>query len=325
MAMNVLTVVEVTPAGRLGSTTHTQLSAAAALDPEVTALVVCSADAAAGIATALGELGVARVILVENQNSGALLSPDVEAVAAVAARTPGLAAILLPHTVDGRELAGRVAVRLDAAIASDAVGLAVEDGAVAVSHSVFGGAYAVTSGVSAGPLIVTVRPGSFSGFEAAAVEPRVERETVDAVGPAARVGGIAAADVSDRPDLRTASKVVSGGRGLGSQQNFALVEQLADRLGAAVGASRAAVDAGFAPHSAQVGQTGTTVAPELYVALGISGAIQHLAGMQTAKTIVAVTKDPDAPILRLADLGVVGDVFDVVPQLIAALDARRQR
>jgi electron transfer flavoprotein alpha subunit len=325
MAMNVLTVVEVTPEGRLGSTTHTQLSAAAALDREVTALAVCSPDAAAGVATALGELGVPRVILVENQNSGALLSPEVDAVAAVAGRTPGLDAILVPHTVDGRELAGRVAVRLDAAIASDAVALAVEDGTLAVSHSVFGGSYTVTSGASTGPLIVTVRPGSFSGFEAAEVAPQIERESVDAVGPAARVGGVATADTSGRPDLRTASKVVSGGRGLGSQENFVLVEQLADRLGAAVGASRAAVDAGFAPHSAQVGQTGTTVAPELYVALGISGAIQHLAGMQTAKTIVAVTKDPDAPILRLADLGVVGDVFDVVPQLIAALDARRTR
>jgi electron transfer flavoprotein alpha subunit len=325
MAMNVLTVVEVTPAGRLGSTTHTQLSAAVALDPEVTTLAVCPPDAAEGIATALGELGVARVILVEKENSGALLSPEVAAVATVASRTPHLAAILVPHTVEGRELAGRVAVRLDAAIAGDAVALEVEDGVVTATHSVFGGAYAVTSGVTDGPLIVTVRPGSFSGFEALAAEPRVERETVGAVGPAARVGGVATADASGRPDLRTASKVVAGGRGLGSQENFALVDQLADRLGAAVGASRAAVDAGFAPHSAQVGQTGTTVAPELYIALGISGAIQHLAGMQTAKAIVAVTKDPDAPILRLADLGVVGDVFEVVPQLIAALDARRAR
>jgi electron transfer flavoprotein alpha subunit len=323
--MSVLTVVEVTPAGRLGTTTHTQLSAASALDPAITALAVCPPDAADAVAAALGELGVARVIIVENQNPAALLSPEVDAVATVAARTPNLTGILVPHTVDGRELAGRVAVRLDAAVASDAVALEIEDGVVIVTHSVFGGAYAVTSGVSAGPLIVTVRPGSFSGFEALAVAPQIERETVGAVGPAARVSGVATAEASGRPDLRTASKVVAGGRGLGSQENFALVDELADRLGAAVGASRAAVDAGFAPHSAQVGQTGTTVAPELYIALGISGAIQHLAGMQTAKTIVAVTKDPDAPILRLADLGVVGDVFDVVPQLIAALDARRAR
>lgn len=324
--MNVLTVVEVTPAGQLGSTTHTQLSAAAALDPEVTALAVCPPDTAAAIGAALSDLGVRRFILVENPRLGALLTPEVDAVATVAARTPDLAAILIPHTVDGRELAGRVAVRIGAAIACDAVGLEVEDGAVVVTHSVFGGAYSVTSGATAVPLVVTVRAGSFSGFDAAAGEPHIDRvPLLDAMGPAARVGVVTSGDGSDRPDLRTAAKVVSGGRGLGSKENFALVEQLADTLGAAVGASRAAVDAGYAPHSAQVGQTGTTVAPELYIALGISGAIQHLAGMQTAKTIVAVTKDPDAPILRLADLGVVGDVFDVVPQLVTALEARRNR
>jgi electron transfer flavoprotein alpha subunit len=324
--MNVLTVVEVTPAGRLGPTTHTQLSAAAALGSEVIALAVCPPDAGAAIAAALGELGVRRVILGENPRPGALLTPEVDAVAAVAARMPDLSAILLPHTVDGRELAGRVAVRIGAAIACDAVGLEVEDNAVVVTHSVFGGAYSVTSGATSEPLIVTVRTGSFSGFAAAAGEPQIDRvPLLDSVAPAARMGAISSADGSGRPDLRTAAKVVSGGRGLGSKENFALVEQLADTLGAAVGASRAAVDAGYAPHSAQVGQTGTTVAPELYIALGISGAIQHLAGMQTAKTIVAVTKDPDAPILRLADLGVVGDVFDVVPQLLTALDARRSR
>jgi electron transfer flavoprotein alpha subunit len=191
-------------------------------------------------------------------------------------------------------------------------------------QSIFGGAFVVKSKVGTGTPVITVRPGGVeaSESEGAAVEETVELPATDAA-KATRVTGREQIVGGDRPELTEASVVVSGGRGVGSAESFEVVEKLADSLGAAVGASRAAVDSGYYPHQFQVGQTGKTVSPQLYIALGISGAIQHRAGMQTSKTIIAVNKDAEAPIFEIADFGVVGDLFNVAPQLTEEVSKRK--
>jgi electron transfer flavoprotein alpha subunit len=195
---------------------------------------------------------------------------------------------------------------------------------VRTTHSVLGGAYRTVAHVVSGAAVITVRPGAFRALPPAA-QPVVTTVEIDPDPQLMeRVIGVVARDrPTSRPDLRSAPVVVSGGRGFGSVNRFALVGELADQLGAAVGASRAAVDAGYAPHTAQVGQTGVTVSPDLYVALAISGAMQHEAGMSTSRTVVAVNLDPHAPIFDIADFGVVGDVARVVPALIAEIRSRR--
>jgi electron transfer flavoprotein alpha subunit len=279
---------------------------------EPAAVVFGAPGTAAGLTEKLGEYGAAKVYVAESDDvAGHLVAPKATVLAELV-RSTSPAAVLLGSTQEGKEVAGRLAVKLDNGLLTDVVDLAPDGTATQV---VFAGSTIVKSKVATGLPLVTVRPNSLTPVPAPAT-PAVS--TVDVqlsdVDKLVRVVERVVEQKGSRPELTEASVVVSGGRGVGSADNFKVVEELADLLGGAVGASRAATDSGFYPHQFQVGQTGKTVSPQLYIALGISGAIQHRAGMQTSKTIVAVNKDPEAPIFELADFGVVGDLFKVVPQ-----------
>jgi electron transfer flavoprotein alpha subunit len=307
----VLVVVEASQAAGVKKVTLEMLTIARELG-SVSAVVFGGTGAASHYADKLGEYGAAKIYAGEGDDIDDYLVASKASTLAALVKSVQPAAVLLASSQEGKEIAGRLAVKLDNGLLTDAVEVTADGTATQV---VFAGSAIVKSKVTKGLPIITIRPNSVTPSPAPA-QATVEQLTVVAseLDKLTRVVERVAEQKGSRPELTEASIVVSGGRGVGNADNFKLVEEMADLLGAAVGASRAAVDSGYYPHQFQVGQTGKTVSPQLYVALGISGAIQHRAGMQTSKTIVAVNKDPEAPIFELADFGVVGDLFKVVPQ-----------
>ncbi|WP_040791503.1 electron transfer flavoprotein subunit alpha/FixB family protein [Nocardia paucivorans] len=290
----------------------TELLSAARTLGEPSAVVVAAPGTTDKLADALAAAGAEKIYVAESDDAeNYLVTPKVDVLAGLV-ESASPAAVLVAASAEGKEVSGRLAARIGSGLLSDVIAVNPDGSAV---HSIFGGAYTVDAKANGDVPIISVRPGSIevnaqagAGEKVTVEVPAQEEGVVKIVSREPVVGG-------DRPELTEASIVVSGGRGVGSADNFAVVEALADSLGAAVGASRAAVDSGYYPGQFQVGQTGKTVSPQLYIALGISGAIQHRAGMQTSKTIVAVNKDEEAPIFEIADYGIVGDLFNVAPQL----------
>ena len=317
----VLVVAETTASGAVRKPTLELLTAARALgEPAAIVFGSPSDDAVAE----LGQYGATKVYAVSADGLGDYLSlPKAEAVVQIA-KAASPVAVMLTSGPEGKDIAARVAVTLNSGIVPDATSVSADGGAVVATQSVFAGRFVARSQVVRGPAVVTMRPNA-TNAEAAPASAAVEAVTV-ALTDAAKGAQVTAREPkvsSGRPDLADAAMVVAGGRGIGSQEGFAVIEQAADAMGAAVGASRTVTDQHWAPHELQVGQTGKTVAPSLYVAAGISGAIQHRAGMASSKTIVVVNKDAKAPMFQIADFGVVGDLHKVLPSLVEEIGKRK--
>jgi electron transfer flavoprotein alpha subunit len=318
---DILTVVE-QQEGSFRMTTLSTLTAARELSGliggEVDALVLGQGQGARAVADRVASHGVRKVLLADDPAFARYLAVTYAPAVAQAVRERGYGAVLAPASTFGKDFMPRLSGLLDAPLAGDIVGLYREGEALRIRRPMYAGNAIATVEVEGSPLLLTVRQTAFDAAPETGAKAPVEpiALTADAGGSAF----VAREETkSGRPELTEAKVVVSAGRGIKSQENYRLVEELADRLEAAIGASRAAVDAGWAPNDWQVGQTGKIVAPELYIALGISGAIQHLAGMKDSKVIVAINKDEEAPIFQVADYGLVADLFKAVPELIAEL------
>ncbi|MBC3191818.1 electron transfer flavoprotein subunit alpha/FixB family protein [Pseudonocardia sp. C8] len=302
--------------GDVKKTTYELLTAAKALGSP-SAVVVGAAGVADKLADGLAQHGAEKIYVAETDSTD-FLAPEVGVLESLVGSVDP-AGVLISASANGKEVAGRLAVRTNSGLLSDVVGVTAEG----VQHSIFGGAYTAEAKANTAHPVITVRPGAVDVEATAGAGAREGVEVPAVSGRQATVTGREPLQGGSRPDLTEATVIVSGGRGVGSAEDFSVVEGLADALGAAVGASRAAVDSGYYPPQFQVGQTGKSVSPQLYIALGISGAIQHRAGMQTSKTIVAVNKDEEAPIFEIADFGIVGDLFKVAPQLQDEVTTRK--
>jgi len=305
--------------GDKATKTTAELATAGARIGTVTAVVLADDGKGAALAATVNQGPIANVLVVESADFAKHGVPAVADALANLIKSKSPAVVLIASHAFGKEVAARVAVLTESGIITDAVDVSSD---VTATQLVFGGSTTVHSKVSHGTPIITLRPNSIEA-DLSACTPAIENAGAE-IGDSAKLSAISSSQPpvkGGRPELTEANIVVSGGRG--TNGDFAAVENFADSLGAAVGASRAATDAGWYPHSHQVGQTGKTVSPQLYVACGISGAIQHRAGMQTSKSIIVVNKDPEAPIFDIADFGVIGDLFNVLPQATAGISAKK--